>query len=207
MRSLLLVSAIVLCLAAAAGAQLPDVAIALHVSDSQLYTLENCSALTTEWPTASGGDILYFHVVICGHMYNAPQNNGFTAAEFDVNVSPGGVVLSWESYAFFADGWPGEGIIVGWQTCQNELHPYVIGVLSVEVLAPPVYVDIVPHPLTEEAQLCDCDFLLWPVLPSPPGNGRAGLAVAGGTGGYNPCPCQGSPVEMDSWSTIKSMYR
>ena len=206
MRNLLLVSAVVLCLAAAASAQLPDVAIALHIANSQLYTLDNCN-LTTEWPAATGGEILYFHVVICGHMYNAPQNNGFTGVEYDVAVSSGGLVLSWDPYDDYPIGSPGEGIIGLWQTCQNELHPYIIGVLSVEVFTPPVYVDIITYPITQMAQLSDCDFLLWPVLPSPPGNGRAGQAVAGGTGGHNPCPCQGAPVEMDSWSTIKSMYR
>jgi hypothetical protein len=207
MRNMLLVSIVILCLTPMVGAQLPDGAIALHVDDVQLSTLQNCDAIDTDYPAAYPGQILYFHVVVCGHMYDSPANNGFSGLEYDIQVSPGGLVLAYDSYADIWIGSPGTGITEAWSICQNQLHPYITGVLMVFVAYTPVYVDIVPHPMVGAANLQDCEFALWQVLPSPPGNGRAGSAVAGDVGGFNPCPCYLSPVEDMTWGTIKAMYR
>jgi hypothetical protein len=209
MKRVLVVLVLSLCVVPLAAAQLPDGALAVHVSNSPVTVIDDCvTGIVTEWPYTYPGEILFFHVVICGHMYMSPQNYGFLGAEYDIDISPNGMLLSWELYGDVWLGEPGMGIQQAWGICQRELHPYVIGWVMVFVMAPPVTVSIVPHPATGLAGLMDCDVVYWQILPSPPGNGRAGWAVAGDFGGYNPCPCiDPNPVEESSWGQIKSLYR
>lgn len=209
MKRMLVVLTLTLCVAALATAQLPDGALAVHVWDVPVTSLADCTdGLTTEWPDVVPMQIIYFHVVICGHMYMSPQNFGFLSAEYDLEISPNGVLVLWESLADVYIGYPGEGIAQAWVDCERELHPYVIGRATVLIMAPPVTASIVPHPMSGLAGLVDCDYAYWQILPSPPGNGRAGWAIAGGFGGYNPCPCHDpNPVESSSWGLIKSLYR
>jgi hypothetical protein len=211
MKRMLVVLVLSLCVVSVAAAQLPDGALAIHVSDVPVTEIPDCTdGLVTEWPDVYPEQFLYFHVVICGHMYMAPQNYGFMAAEYDIEIGGDGlgILLYWQSFADIWIGYPGEGIVEAWVDCERELHPYVIGQLMVLVMMPDVTVSIVPHPATGMAGLADCDSYYWQILPSPPGNGRAGWAIAGDYGGYNPCPCNDqSPVEESSWGNIKALYR
>jgi hypothetical protein len=211
MKRMLVVLVALLCVVSLAAAQLPDGALAIHVSNVPVTSIPDCTVgLVTEWPGAYPNQLIYFHVVICGHMYMSPQNYGFAAAEYDLEIGGDGLglLLDWESFSDAWIGYPGQGIIQVWADCERGLHPYVIGRATVLIMLPPVTASIVPHPESGLAQLVDCDYFPWQILPAPPGNGRAGWAIAGGYGGYNPCPCADpSPVEESTWGQIKSLYR
>jgi hypothetical protein len=209
MNRMIVVLAISLCVAGLASAQLPDGALAIHVSDVPVMAIPDCGdGLATEWPDAQPMQIAYFHVIICGHMYMSPQNYGFVAAEYDVSLDFNGVMLGYEFFADITLGSPGTGISQAWAECQRGLSPYVIARIDMLIIVPPVTMSILPNPMSGLAGLMDCDMVYWQILPAPPGNGRAGWAIAGGFGGYNPCPCvDPNPVEESSWGQIKSLYR
>lgn len=208
MMRAIVASIVLLCLTTAAAAVgLPDVAIALHADLVQLYDVSHCEFITEiDVPV---GQMVFVHVIICGHMYNSPRNDGFTAVEYDVYWPPGPNPVWWENLAPVCVGEPGEGITQGWDTgrqaCQDELHPYLAGVVSIMVMDPsPTYVEVVAHPMWGVASAVDCYYMQWIIAD------RLGRVVINGYDeGYNPCPCVDppSPVETVNWGSIKALYR
>ncbi len=197
-----------LCLTASASAVgLPDVAIALHADYVQLYDVSQCT-FNTELDVPIGS-MVFVHVIVCGHMYNSPRNDGFTAVEYDLYWPPGVNPTWWDDYAPFSVGEPGTGITQSWDTksraCQNELHPYIAGVFTMQIVDPsPTYVEVVAHPVSGDASAIDCWYTQWII------EHRLGRVVINGSeDGYNPCPCVDppSPVEDTAWGVIKALYQ
>ena len=197
-----------LCLTASASAVgLPDVAIALHADSVQLYDVSQCQ-FTTEI-SAPLYTMVFVHVIICGHMYNSPTNDGFTGVEYDLYWPPGINPTFWDNYAPLCIGEPGSGVTQAWgpdgRACQNDLHPYIAGVFTIQILDDsPTYVEVVAHPDTDIASAVDCYFMQWVI------DERLGRVVINGTDyGYNPCLCVDppNPVEDMAWGSIKALYR
>lgn len=211
MTRLLLALLASLVLVATAAAQCPEAAIALHVADAPDNTIYDCYTINTQW----WGDLyqpLYFYVIVCGHMYNG---TGFMGLEYGLTWPADWDMGSFESYADFTIGtieFPGDGVLQAWAMCQNQLHPYVVGILTLWPMSPG-RVSVVESPIVGCASVVDCMSVHWVVYPAPPGNGRAGWVDIWGGEGCNPCPCWGppcygtTPVEDATWGTIKSMYR
>ncbi len=214
MRRLLLVSILVLCVAAMAHAQtLPDIAIALHVDNNDGTVPSFCNEFVTSWDYMFVPS--YFYVMICGHLY-APPAAGFQGVEYGLTWPLDWMWCGWTSYADIAFGdivAPGDGTIGAWADCQDETHPYLAGILCLMPMSPG-RVSVTVHPDSGVAQVADCDAVASLVLPIPMGNGRAGWVDVLMGPGCNPCPCWGppchpeySPVESQSWGTIKALYQ
>lgn len=203
----LAVAAAILLVASIASASLPDVAIALHAAYEPLVSVENCGFVTQIH--AAPYTTVYVHVIVCGHMYDYPRNDGFTAVAYDLYWPSGVNPVSWENLAPFCFGEPGIGIAQNWgeareALCLDEMHPYLAGILTINIIDPsPMYVQVVAHP-EFGAHAVDCHDMVWPITS------RLGLVVINDyEDGYNPCPCVDppNPVESATWGVIKSLYQ